>query len=147
MSKIRVLIYRLDINNLQTKTVSFMDQEKVLKEVVFSLAASMNASTENSQRKYCPRPQYFKVRKRLKPQNIWLGSTRGIWFPQKCLIFQSRVFFLAKNFLVQEPIIKYVFISVCLTKFIFFIPLPLEPLTKGVISAKLNCQKLGNLLI
>ena len=87
MSKIRVLIYRLDINSLQTKTVSFVDQEKVLKEVVFSLAASMNASTENSQRKYCPRPKYFKVRNRcetkfrdfaifwqicesLKPQNL-----------------------------------------------------------------------------
>ena len=67
--------------------MSFVDQEEVLKEVVFSLAASMNANTERSQRKYCPRPKYFKVRKRcetkfrdfaifwqiresLKPQNI-----------------------------------------------------------------------------
>ena len=34
-SRIRVLIYRLDIYNLQTKIVSFPDQEKLLKEVVF----------------------------------------------------------------------------------------------------------------
>ena len=58
----RVFIYRLDIHNLQTKTVSFPDQEKILKEVVFSFAVSMNANTENSQIKYCPCPKYFKVR-------------------------------------------------------------------------------------
>ena len=34
LSKIRVLIYRLDIHNLQTKTVSFPDQETIVKEVV-----------------------------------------------------------------------------------------------------------------
>ena len=38
MSKIRVLTYRFDIYNLQTKTVSFPDQEKLLKEIVLSLA-------------------------------------------------------------------------------------------------------------
>ena len=41
-------MYILDIHNLQTKTVSFPDQEKILKEVMFSLAVSMNANTENS---------------------------------------------------------------------------------------------------
>ena len=35
MSKIRVLIYRLDIYNLQIKIVAFQDQEKLLEEVVF----------------------------------------------------------------------------------------------------------------
>ena len=45
MSKIRVLNLRFDIYNLQTKTVSFPDQEKLLKEVVFSLAVSMNVNT------------------------------------------------------------------------------------------------------
>ena len=49
MSKIRVLIYKLDIHNLQTKTVSFPDQQKFLKEVVVSLAVYMNANTVNSQ--------------------------------------------------------------------------------------------------
>ena len=58
----RVLIYRLDIHNLQTKTVSFPGQEKILKEVVFIFAVSMNANTENSQIKYCPCRKYFKVR-------------------------------------------------------------------------------------
>ena len=47
MFKIKVLIYRLDIYNLQIKIVSFTDQEKLLKEVVFSLAVSMNGSTKN----------------------------------------------------------------------------------------------------
>ena len=36
MSKIRVLIYRHDIHSLKTKTVSFPDQEKILKEAVFN---------------------------------------------------------------------------------------------------------------
>ena len=54
MSKIRVLIHRLDIHNIQTKTVSFPDQEKFLKELVFISAVSMNANTENSQIKHCP---------------------------------------------------------------------------------------------
>ena len=45
MSKIRVLNLRFDIYNLQTKIVSFPDQEKLLKEVVFSLAVSMNVNT------------------------------------------------------------------------------------------------------
>ena len=81
MSKIRVLIYRFDIHNLQTKTVSFPDQEKVLKEVVFSYAVSINAHT--------PNPKYFEVRntcetkfrdfaiswqirENLVPRNIWI---------------------------------------------------------------------------
>ena len=47
MSKIRVLIYRIGIYNLDTKIASFPDQEKLLKEVVFSIVVSMNANTKN----------------------------------------------------------------------------------------------------
>ena len=62
LSTIRVLIYRLDMNNLQTKTVSFPDQEKkFLKEALFSLAVSMNANIENSQIKHCPCPIYIEI--------------------------------------------------------------------------------------
>ena len=56
MSKIRALTYRLDIYNLQTKIVSFADQEKWLKEVVVTLAVSMNVNTKNSQIKHCSCP-------------------------------------------------------------------------------------------
>ena len=52
MSKIRVLIYRLDIYSLQTN-VSFQDHEKLLEEVVFSLVVYMNTNTKNSQIKHC----------------------------------------------------------------------------------------------
>ena len=38
MSKISVLIYSLDIYNLQTKIVSFPDEEKLLEEVLFTRA-------------------------------------------------------------------------------------------------------------
>ena len=48
MPKIRVWIHRLDIYNLQTKIVSFQDQEKLLQEVVFSLAVSKNTNTKHS---------------------------------------------------------------------------------------------------
>ena len=61
MSKIRLLIYRLDIYNLQTKIVSFPDQEKLLKEVVFSLAVSMNANIKNNQIKHFPCPEYVGI--------------------------------------------------------------------------------------
>ena len=47
MSKIRVLIYRLDKYNLQTKTVPIQNQEKLLEEAVFSLVVSMNRNTTN----------------------------------------------------------------------------------------------------
>ena len=47
MSKIRVLIYRIDIYNLDTKTASFPDQEKLLKVVAFNIVVSMNANTKN----------------------------------------------------------------------------------------------------
>ena len=40
MSIKRVSFQRHDIYNLQIKTVSFADQEKLLKEVLFSLAVS-----------------------------------------------------------------------------------------------------------
>ena len=40
ISKIRALIQRLDIYNLLIKSVSFLDQEKLLKEVAFGLAVS-----------------------------------------------------------------------------------------------------------
>ena len=33
MSKIRILIYKLDKNSLQTRPVSFPDHEKLLKEL------------------------------------------------------------------------------------------------------------------
>ena len=60
----------------------------------------------------------------------------------------TKVIFREKYFFLQELIMKYVFINICLrTKLICFIPQPLEPTTKGEISSKLNCQKLGNLLI
>ena len=58
MSKIRVLTYRLDIYNLLTKIVSFADQKKLLREVVFCLAVSMNGCSKNYQRKHCPCPKY-----------------------------------------------------------------------------------------
>ena len=49
-SKIRAFIYGLDICNLQTKIVSFPDQVKLLKKVVFL----MNDNTKNSQTKHFP---------------------------------------------------------------------------------------------
>ena len=61
MSKIRVLTYRLDIYNLQTKIVSFADQEKSLNEVVISLAVSLNTKTKNSQIKHCPCQKYVVI--------------------------------------------------------------------------------------
>ena len=61
MSKIRVLTYRLDIYNLQTKIVSFADQEKSLNEVVISLAVSLNTNTKNSQIKHCPYQKYVVI--------------------------------------------------------------------------------------
>ena len=53
----RHFIYRLDIYNLLTKIISFSDQEKLHKIVVFSLAFSMHANTKNSQIKHysCPK--------------------------------------------------------------------------------------------
>ena len=60
-SKLRVFIYRLDIYNLQTKITSFPDQEKLLKEVVFTLAVSINANTKNSQIKHCPCLKYVVI--------------------------------------------------------------------------------------
>ena len=57
MSKIRDLTYRLDIYNLQTKIMSFANQGKLLEEVVFSPAVSVNANTKNSQIKHCPCPK------------------------------------------------------------------------------------------
>ena len=61
MSKIRVLIYRLDIRNLQTKIVSFPDQENFLKEVAFSIGFSMNVNTENSHIKHFPCPKHLVI--------------------------------------------------------------------------------------
>ena len=49
-SKIRVFIYGRDICNLQTKIMSFPDQVKLLKKVVFLI----NANTKNSQIKHFP---------------------------------------------------------------------------------------------
>ena len=61
MSKIRVLTYRFDIYNLQTKTVSYPDQEKLLKEIVLSLAVSIDANTKKSQIKHCPCLKYAVI--------------------------------------------------------------------------------------
>ena len=61
MSKIRVLTYRLGIYNLHNKIVSFADLEKLIKEILFSLAISMNANTRNSQIKHCPCPKYVVI--------------------------------------------------------------------------------------
>ena len=58
MSKIRNFTYRLNIYNSQIKTVSFADQEKLLKEIVFSLVFSMNVNTKNSLIKHCLCPIY-----------------------------------------------------------------------------------------
>ena len=63
MSEIRILICGLDMYNLQTKVVSFQDQEKLLQEVVFSLAVSMSVNTKNFQIKYYPCPKYVVVKK------------------------------------------------------------------------------------
>ena len=57
----RLVIYRLDIYNLQIKTISFSVQEKLYKEVVFRLAFSMNADTKNSQIKHCLCPKQVVV--------------------------------------------------------------------------------------
>ena len=61
MSKVRVLTYRFHIYNLQTKIVSFPNQEKLLKELGFSLAVSMNATTKNSLINHCPCPKYVVI--------------------------------------------------------------------------------------
>ena len=61
MSKVRVLIYRFDIYNWQTKIVSFADQKKLLREVVFCLAVSMNGGSKNYQKKHCPCPKYVVI--------------------------------------------------------------------------------------
>ena len=78
----RVLIYRLDIHNLQTKTVSFPDQQKILKEVVFSLAVSMNANTKNSQIKYCHTKNTLKSETFAKQgfaYLLFLGKFAKVW--------------------------------------------------------------------
>ena len=61
MSKIKVLTYKFDIYNLQTKIVSFADQKKLLKEKVFSRAVSINVTTKNSQMKHCSCPEYIVI--------------------------------------------------------------------------------------
>ena len=63
MFKTSALIYRLDIQYLQTKIVSFQDQEKLLEEVVLSLVVSMNAETKNSQMKHFPCPKYVVIKR------------------------------------------------------------------------------------
>ena len=61
MSKIRVPTQRLDKCTLQNKTVSFLDQGKLLKEAVFSFAVSMNANTKKSQIKHWPCQKYVVI--------------------------------------------------------------------------------------
>ena len=72
---IKILIHRLDIYNLQTNTVSFQDQEKLL-EVVFSLAVSTNANTKNSQTKHCPCLKYIVIK---IPNLDNLQTRKNIW--------------------------------------------------------------------
>ena len=138
--------------------MSFPDKEKILKEVVFSLAVSMNANTENSEIKHCPYTKYFKVknfcetkfrniaifwqiRESLELRNIWFGSTcENVQFFSHESFFSRKIFFsLRANYGIHA------FISTYLID--IFITLPLEPTTKEVISAELNLQKLDNLLI
>ena len=57
----RHFIYRLDIYNLQTQTVSISDQEKLHKEVVFSVAFSINANIKNSQIRHCSCPKQVVI--------------------------------------------------------------------------------------
>ena len=52
--------------------MSFPDQEKLLKKVVFSLAVSINANTKYSQIKHCPCPKYvvkFTICTTYRPEN------------------------------------------------------------------------------
>ena len=111
MSKIRVLIYRLDIHNLQAKLVSFPDQEKLLEEVVFSLSVFMNANIKNLQIKHFPCPTYIVI-KRLKLYNLQTRKTSENlssriclkkppistlaknlrWFELRCIIYRSYVY-------------------------------------------------------
>ena len=60
MSKIRILIYILDVYNLQTRTVTFHDYKKLLKKVDSgqTCACTMNANTKNSQMEHWPCPKY-----------------------------------------------------------------------------------------
>ena len=69
-----VLIYRLDIHNLQTKIVLSLDHEKFLKEVVFSPAVSMNANTEKIL-KHCPCTKYLVI---YRPDLYNLQVTKNI---------------------------------------------------------------------
>ena len=92
ITKIRVLIYRPDIYNLQTKIVSFQGQEKLLQGVVFSLAVSMNANTKNSQVKHCPSPKYVVIKK----------PNLNIYRPEKKFEKWPRV----KTYLLKYAIIK-----------------------------------------
>ena len=64
--------HQKDIYNSKTKIVLFHDQEKLLEEVVFSLAFFMNAKTKNSQIKHCPCPKYVVV----KRPNLYNLQTR-----------------------------------------------------------------------
>ena len=41
--------------------MSFPDQEKLLKGVVFCFAISMNINAKNSQTKHCPCPKYVAI--------------------------------------------------------------------------------------
>ena len=59
MSKIRIIIHTLDIYNLQSRTASFPDHEKLLKKwIVFRIALFMNANTKNPHLEHCPCPKY-----------------------------------------------------------------------------------------
>ena len=59
MSEIRILINTLDIYNLQTRTASFSNQEKLLKIVdIGYTCVFMNVNAKNPITKRCPGPKY-----------------------------------------------------------------------------------------
>ena len=66
------------MHNLQTKTVSFPDQKKFLKEALFSQAVSTNANTENYQIKHCLCPKYLAIY-RLDLYNFQARKTSEKW--------------------------------------------------------------------
>ena len=77
MSIIRVLIYRLDIHNLQTKIVSLPDHVELIKKVVFNLTVYRNANTINTQVNHCPCSKYVMVIKRPNLHNLQTRKKHG----------------------------------------------------------------------
>ena len=67
----------------------FQDQEKLLQEVVFSLAVSMNANTKNFQIKHYPCPKHVVVK---KPKlHIYRPEKTSEKFPRVKIYFSKYV--------------------------------------------------------